>query len=398
MKTLIRFFFAGPAGPDFTPGYRRASSLTCRLLAVVFLLGSVPTWAGIEYTKDQRETIVELIEQLEQRHYAKLTYDDELSSQHLDSYIDSLDSGKMFFLSADVTEFEKYRTVMDDQLTRGRLDAGFSIFNRFQQRLENRLEQVIETLPEAVAAMDFSVEEDYQLDTDGRPWADTPAELDDRWRKHLKNQVLSLRLAEKDSEEIAPTLTKRYTNQLKRVRQYNSQDVFQIYANALTELYDPHTNYLSPRRSENFNINMSLSLEGIGAVLQLEDEYTKVARLVAAGPADKQGELKPADRIVAVGQGEEGPMEDVVGWRLDEVVQLIRGPKGSTVRLEVIPAKSQGHRRAPVHHHRAQQGQARRTIRTEESPGNSQRRCHHEGGRDRHTRVLHRFRRHAPGG
>ena len=126
---------------------------------------------------------------------------------------------------------------------------------------------------------------------------------------------------------IAPTLEKRYNNQLKRVRQYNSQDVFQIYANALTELYDPHTNYLSPRRSENFNINMSLSLEGIGAVLQQEDEYTKVARLVAKGPADKQGELKPSDTIVGVGQGEDGAMEDVIGWRLDEVVELIRGPR-----------------------------------------------------------------------
>ena len=141
-------------------------------------------------------------------------------------------------------------------------------------------------------------------------------------------------------DEIAPILIKRYSSQLKRVRQYNNQDVFQIYANALTELYDPHTNYLSPRRSENFNINMSLSLEGIGAVLQLEDEYTKVARLVAKGPADKQGELQPADRIVGVGQGVDGRIEDVVGWRLDEVVELIRGPKDSTVRLEVIPAKA----------------------------------------------------------
>ena len=152
--------------------------------------------------------------------------------------------------------------------------------------------------------------------------------------------MLSLKLADKPTDEIAPTLVKRYESQLNRVKQYNSQDVFQIYANSLTELYDPHTNYLSPRRSENFNINMSLSLEGIGAVLQQEDEYTKVARLVAKGPADKQGELKPSDRIVAVGQGEEGAMQDVIGWRLDEVVELIRGPKDSTVRLEIIPANS----------------------------------------------------------
>ena len=284
--------------------------------------------------------MVEMIDQLEERHYAKLEYDDTLSSQHLDSYIDSLDRGKMYFTAADLAEFEQYRTVMDDQLPEGKLDAGFAIFNRYHQRLQARLENILATLPASVAAMDFSVDESYLLDLEDRDWATTDAELDDRWRKQLKNQVLSLKLADKEQDEIVPTLEKRFKNQLKRVEQYNNQDAFQIYANALTELYDPHTNYLSPRRSENFNINMSLSLEGIGAVLQMEDEYTKVARLVAKGPADKQGELHPSDRIVGVGQGEAGEVEDVIGWRLDEVVELIRGPKDSTVRLEVIPAKA----------------------------------------------------------
>lgn len=315
--------------------------LTVTIASGLLLIGSArPALATIEYTDAQRETMVDMIEQLEERHYAKLRYDDELSSQHLDNYINSLDSGRMFFTAADRAEFERYRTVMDDDLHEGRLDAGFNIFNRFQQRLEQRLENVVETLPAAVAAMDFDVEEDYLLDGKERPWAADQAELDDRWRRHLKNQVLSLRMADKPQEEIAETLEKRYNNQLKRVKQYNNQDVFQIYANALTELYDPHTNYLSPRRSENFNINMSLSLEGIGAVLQLEDEYTKVVRLVPAGPADKQGELKPSDRIVGVAQGEDGEFEDVIGWRLDEVVELIRGPKGSTVKLQVMPGKA----------------------------------------------------------
>jgi carboxyl-terminal processing protease len=301
---------------------------------------SLPAWSLIESSDTQRETMIELIEQLEQRHYAKHRYDDELSSLHLDSYIESMDRAKMFFTAADLAEFEKYRTAMDEQLHEGNLEAGYMIFNRFQQRLEKRLEEVIENLPDQVANMDFTVDETFPLELDEWEWAQTPEELDDRWRRRVKNEALSLKLADKAQEEIAPTLEKRYKNQLKRVRQYNSQDVFQIYANALTELYDPHTNYLSPRRSENFNINMSLSLEGIGAVLQQEDEYTKVARLVAKGPADKQGELKPSDKIVAVGQGEDGPMEDVIGWRLDEVVELIRGPKDSTVRLQVIPAKS----------------------------------------------------------
>lgn len=306
--------------------------------AITFLSSS--SWALIQHTEDQAETIVEMIEQLEERHYAKLKYDDTLSSQHLDSYIDKLDGRKMFFLASDIAEFEKYRTELDDQSRNGQLEAGYQIFNRFQGRMEARLSQVIENLPAAVEKMNFTVDESYELEIDDQLWAQSNDELDERWRLHLKNQILSLKLAEKPEDELASTVVKRQKNQLKRVQQYNSQDVFQIYANALTELYDPHTNYLSPRRSENFNINMSLSLEGIGAVLQIEDDYTKVARLVAKGPADKQGELKPSDKIVGVGQGDSGPIEDVVGWRLDEVVELIRGKKDSIVRLEVIPAKS----------------------------------------------------------
>ncbi|MDO8862366.1 carboxy terminal-processing peptidase [Haliea sp. E1-2-M8] len=302
----------------------------------------LPAFSAITFTDNQRETIVELIEQLEQRHYAKLRYDDHLSSMHLDNYIDSLDGGRMFFTATDLAEFERYRRSMDEDLHAGNLETGFAIFNRFQKRLEARLSNIVDNLETTLAAMDFTTDEQYLLDGETRPWAADDAELDDRWRRHLKNQVLSLRLADKEADEIVPTLAKRYNNQLKRVKQYNDQDVFQIYANALTELYDPHTNYLSPRRSENFNINMSLSLEGIGAVLQIEDEYTKVARLVAAGPADKQGELRPSDRITAVAQGADGEFEDVIGWRLDEVVELIRGPKDSIVRLQVIPAKSPG--------------------------------------------------------
>jgi carboxyl-terminal processing protease len=301
---------------------------------------AAPAWGLIEYTESQRDTAVELLEQLQERHYSKHAYDDNLSAQHLDNYIDSLDSSKMFFLASDIADFEQYRTVMDDQLNEGKLDAGYAIFNRFHERLQQRLDGVIDTLPEAVAAIDFTRDESISLDFETRDWAKDEAELDDRWRKQLKNQVLSLKLADKPDAEIVPTLVKRYSSQLKSVKQYNSQDVFQIYANSLAELYDPHTNYLSPRSTENFNINMSLSLEGIGAVLQMEDEYTKVTSLVAKGPADKQGELHPADRIVAVGQGTEGPLEDVIGWRLDEVVELIRGPKDTVVRLEVIPAKS----------------------------------------------------------
>ena len=251
-------------------------------LALIILLSVTvsPAWALIEYSDTQRSTMIELIEQLEERHYAKLEYDDAFSSEHLDKYIEALDGGKMFFLASDLEEFEQFRMVMDEQLPKGNLDAGFFIFNRFQERLQARLKKVVEQLPETVGGMDFTRDETYLLDFEERTWATDLAQLDERWRKQLKNQVLSLKLAEKPEDELVETLQKRYSNQLKRVEQYNSQDVFQVYANALTGLYDPHTNYFSPQRSENFNINMSLSLEGIGAVLQIEDEYTKVTRLV----------------------------------------------------------------------------------------------------------------------
>ncbi|MEJ6539511.1 MAG: carboxy terminal-processing peptidase [Halioglobus sp.] len=315
--------------------------MTGRVASLALLLSvCFPAWSIIEYTEQQRDTAVEMVAKLQERHYAKWPYGDELSSQHLDNYVNSLDSGKMFFTAVDLADFEQYRSVMDDQLREGKLDAGFTIFNRYHQRVQDRLNHVSDTLPETVAAMDFTIDESYPLDMEDRRWAKDQAELDDRWRKQLKNQVLSLKIADKDDDEIVPTLQKRYDRQLQSVTKYNSQDVFQIYANALTELYDPHTNYLSPRSTENFNINMSLSLEGIGAVLQMEDEYTKVSSLVAKGPADKEGELRPSDRIVSVGQGVDGALEDIIGWRLDEVVQLIRGPKDTTVRLEVIPAKS----------------------------------------------------------
>ena len=313
--------------------------LSAALLLSAVLL-PLPALAGIEYTGQQAETAVEIVDTLERRHYSKRRFDDQLSSLLLDNYLLNLDSSRMFFLQSDIEEFERYRLLLDDQFENGNLKAGFVIFNRFQQRMEERLQKLLKRLPETIASMDFSIDENLLLDPEQRGWAGSVAIMDERWRKQLKNAVLSLKLAGKEADDTEPTLRKRYENQLHRLSQYSAGDVFQFYANALAELYDPHTTYLSPRSLANFNISMSLSLEGIGAVLQLEDEYTKVARIVAAGPADKQGQLGPADRIVAVGQDQKGEMVDIVGWRLDDVVQLIRGPKGSTVRLEVIPANA----------------------------------------------------------
>jgi carboxyl-terminal processing protease len=318
------------------------------LLGASLALATSYSAATIEYSEKQKETATDLVHKLETRHYSKRKFDDELSSQLLDSYFRSLDPSHLFLYQSDVDEFEKYRLQLDDQFAAGDLEAGFAIFNRYQQRINERLARLVEELPDMVAAMDFTVDEELSLEPEKLTWAASVEEANERWRKQIKNAVLSLKLAEKPDDEIVPTLTKRYKNQQHRISQYNEQDVFQVYANALTELYDPHTNYLSPRTSENFNINMSLSLEGIGAVLQLQDEYTRVSRIVPAGPADKQGQLQPSDRIIGVAQGEDGEFEDVVGWRLDEVVALIRGPKDTIVRLQVIPAATKTDERKVV--------------------------------------------------
>jgi carboxyl-terminal processing protease len=296
----------------------------------------------------QSDTLKEIIEVIEDRHYASRRYDDGLSAQHFTAYLDALDPQRMFFDADDIDLFSQWRLALDNAGRAGNLAPAFTMFNKYHDELKGRLTGILNTLPETIESFDFEVEEYLDIDRSAMPWAQDDAELDERWRKRIKNQALSLLLAEKAPEEIPETLERRYQSQLTRLGQYNAQDVFQIYANTLAEQYDPHTNYFSPRRAENFDINMSLSFEGIGAILQIDDEYAKVTRLVPAGPADKQGGLRPSDLIMGVGQGETGPIEDVIGWRLDEIVDLIRGPRDTTVRLEVIPDKGKTDQRRVV--------------------------------------------------
>ncbi len=282
-------------------------------------------------------TSLTIVEQLRHAHYLEKSLDDGMSSEIFDKYLDMLDGSRAYFTAADVAAMEKYRYKLDDALIRGDLGPAFEMFNLYQQRLTERLEFLLGQLENGLEDMRFDTDEVIELDRENAPWPASVDELDDLWRKRLKAAALSMKLNGKDMEEIGSLLTKRYKNRLKQSNQTKSEDAFQLYVNAYAATYDPHTQYFSPRTSQNFNINMSLSLEGIGAVLRTEDEYTSVVELVPAGPADKSGMLAPADRIVSVGQGESGPLIDVVGWRLDDVVELIRGPKDSQVRLEIIP-------------------------------------------------------------
>lgn len=284
----------------------------------------------------QVRTAEEILHKLQRRHYTQRVFNDELSSALFDNYLKRLDPSKSYFTQQDINQFEGYRLVLDDGIRRGNINPSFEMFNRYREKLLKHLDLLIEELPERIAALNFTLDESLSLEPENQAWAKDENELADRNRKSLKNATLGLMLADKDQADILETLTKRYSNQRQRIKQLNAEDVFQIYINSLTSLYDPHTNYLSPRTSENFSINMRLSLEGIGAVLRRDGEYTVVERLIAAGPADKQGDLQPTDKIIAVAQGSDGERVDVIGWRLDEVVELIRGKKDSVVTLEVL--------------------------------------------------------------
>ncbi len=327
----------------------KASIKTSKLLFTLLLAGQVafanlpetesgPAEAELSPLEIHTDTTRNIVAALAARHFVTARLNDELSSTMFDSYLNDLDRGRNYFLAADIQEFEAYRFELDDALRRGDPGPAFHIFNRYRERVIARFEKIIALLEAGLEQFDFTRPEVLLLDREALPWAQTPAENDDLWRRRIKDVILELKLAGEEPAKIQELLGKRYTNRLNRTRQTNSEDIYQVYMNAFTRVYDPHTQYFSPRSSENFNINMSLSLEGIGAVLQAEDEYIKVVSLVPAGPADKAGQLKPNDKIIAVGQGDTGEMVDVVGWRLDEVVQLIRGKKDTRVRLDIIPA------------------------------------------------------------
>lgn len=283
----------------------------------------------------QIQTSAEVLRYLQKGHYRDMELDDRLSSQLLDRYIDQLDPSRSYFRSTDLTEFERYRHRFDDELRQGKLEAAFSLYNRYRERLRERLNFVLDRLKKP---FDFDTQEALLVDREQSPWPATPTEQRDLWRRQIQNELITARLGGAEPAEAIERLERRYTSQLNRFSQIESQDAFQVFMDALTSTFDPHTQYFSPRLSENFQINMSLSLEGIGAVLTSEDEHTKVVRLVPKGPADKSGSLHPADRIVAVGQGEHGEMIDIIGWRLDDVVDLIRGKKDTVVRLQVVPS------------------------------------------------------------
>ncbi len=281
-------------------------------------------------------TSLTIVDQIRHNHFLKKPLDDSASSEIFDKYVSTLDPGHAYLLQSDLDALNKYRYQLDDALKHADLKPAFAIYNTFHARLLRRLNALVARLEDGVEKFNFDADETLQIDREAAPWSENETANDALWDRRLKASILSMRLSDRDLGDIQDVLLKRYRNRLKQAQQTRSEDAFQLYINAFASTYDPHTQYLSPRSSENFNMTMSLSLQGIGAVLRTEDDYTSVVRLVTAGPADKAGELRPADRIVSVGQGERGKLIDVVGWRLDDVVELIRGPKGTIVRLGLV--------------------------------------------------------------
>ncbi len=314
-----------------------------RAIKVLFVaLISTTVWASTQPAEQ-----IELKPGLEQRlrsnlatkflanwHYKDTSLDNELSAKIFDRYLDLLDPNFSFFLAKDIETFEPYRLKMDDALQHSDPTPAYDMFNVYVDRVRERVEFARAQLKEP---MDFTIDESYFWDRSETKWAKNEAELNEFWRQRVKNDYLRLRLAGKEDEGIIETLDDRYENLDRRITELNSDDIFQFFMNAFAQSIEPHTAYMSPRSSENFEISMRLSLEGIGALLGRENEYTSIASVVPGGPADKEGQLKAGDRVTAVGQGRDGKMQDVVGWRVDDVVELIRGPKQTVVRLEVLP-------------------------------------------------------------
>jgi carboxyl-terminal processing protease len=290
------------------------------------------------FPEQRHENIAELVAQFVQSsHYNKITVGDEFSSTVLDFYIENLDRNRMYLLASDIEYFERYRYRMDDIVKSKPLDPVYEIFEVYQTRVRERLLYALSQLDEEP---DFLTDLEYQFDRTDEPWAASAGELDDIWSKRVLNDALGLALEDEPWEKVQEVLTKRYNGFIRRLDQVNNDDVFERFMNMFAHAVDPHSSYLSPRNAEEYRMAMSLSYVGIGATLQTEDDYVRIVNIIRGGPADFDGALKRDDRITAVAQGAEGDFTDVIGWRLDDVVDLIRGPKQSVVKLRIIPANS----------------------------------------------------------
>ena len=308
-----------------------------KLLALLFAFVTAAQSAVLAPAPQDAKAANLAAEVLSRYHYKAIPLDESLSSRIFDQYLKALDPEKLYFVQSDIDQFETGRTKLGVEMQSGELGRPFTIFNLYVKRASERFTYARSLLKKGFS---FDSNETYQFSRDKQTWSKTEAEALELWRKRVKNDWLRLKLAGKDDKSIATVLDKRYDNSIKRIGRVNSEDAFNAYMNAYTMAIEPHTNYMAPRTAANFNISMKLSLVGIGAVLTEVDDYTTIRELMAGGPASLSGKLKVGDRIVGVGQGEKGPLTDIMGARLDDSVALIRGAEDSVVRLEVLPAEA----------------------------------------------------------
>ncbi len=313
------------------------------LLVVVFLHGKTQDMqvkatyqqGDLQPTEIQKKVERLVFGILSNYHYRKIPVNDSLSSKIFDAYIKDLDPNKVFFLASDVAEMEKYRFTIDEQLNMGDLTSAFQMYNRYQKRMLERYAYIDQLMKQPV---EFTTDETYQPDREKAKWAETADELNNYWRKDLKRQLLDWKIGGKADTTAIRELKERYARSAKYMARTRSEDVFQVFMNAYTESIDPHTSYMIPKTAEEFNKDMAQSFEGIGATLRLEGDYVTIQDLIPGGPAFRSKLINPKDRIVGVAQGDGGAFVDVIGWFTDDAVKLIRGPKGTVVRLKILAA------------------------------------------------------------
>jgi carboxyl-terminal processing protease len=329
-------------------------------ISVSFSIGSISAFAFSDESKDlllpvlapetQHATASKRITaRFTRGHYKKVKISDALSQEVFERFIKQLDYSRHVFLATDIADLTKHSVEFDEAFARGRLDFAYDIYNLNMQRRLERYEYALSLLGTEDVSSDEKVEkspfnytknEIYSYDREDARWAESVDELNELWRVKVKSDALNLTLTGKEWPKVKEVLTKRYKYAIKRLKQSESEDVFQLVMNSFARVVEPHTSYLSPRNAERFQMEMNLSLEGIGAVLRAEEDYTVIQRVISGGPADQSKQLKAKDRIVGVAQGDKD-FEDIIGWRLDDVVEKIKGAKGTTVRLQVISGKSE---------------------------------------------------------
>ncbi len=313
------------------------------LLVVVFLHGKTQDsqikatyqQGDLQPTDTQKKVERLVFGILSNYHYRKIPVNDSLSSKIFDAYIKDLDPNKVFFLASDVEEMEKYRFTIDEQLNMGDLTSAFQMYNRYQKRMLERYAYIDQVLKQS---FEFASDETYQPDREKAKWAASPEELNNYWRKDIKRQLLDWKIGGKADTTALRELKERYARSAKYMARTRSEDVFQVFMNAYTESIDPHTSYMIPKTAQEFNKDMAQSFEGIGATLRLEGDYVTIMDLIPGGPAFRSKLINPKDRIVGVAQGDDGAFVDVIGWFTDDAVKLIRGPKGTVVRLKILAA------------------------------------------------------------